>query len=93
VLDKNRQVLIVRHVVFFEDSTGVDDTEKNVHIDSVVPVLECETTPGGVDPIVGEVDSEGENSYDVNNPNVNAQADDSDEVHAERRYLLRDRRT
>jgi hypothetical protein len=72
---------------------SVDDTEKNAHIDSVVPLLERETTPGEVNPIAGEVDSEGENSDDdVNNPNVNAQSEFRDEVHAERRYPLRDRK-
>jgi hypothetical protein len=87
VLHKNIQVHIARNVVFFEDSTSVDDTEKNVHIDSVVPVLERETAPG-------EVDSQGENSDDdVNNPNVIVQAKASDEMHAERRYSLKDRRT
>jgi hypothetical protein len=92
VLDKNRQVRIARNVVFFEDSTSVDDTEKNAHIDSVVPLLERETTPDEVDPIVGEADSEGENSDDnVNNPNVNAQSEFRDEVHVER-CPLRDRK-
>jgi hypothetical protein len=29
---------IARNVVFFEDSTSVDDTKKNAHIDSDVPL-------------------------------------------------------
>jgi flagellar basal body rod protein FlgC len=87
VLDNNRQVRIARNVVFLEDSTSVDNTEKNVHIDSVIPVLE-------LDPVADKVDSEGENSDDdVDNPNVNVQAEASNEVHAERRYPSRDRRT
>jgi hypothetical protein len=54
-------------------------TEKNVHIDSVAPLLELETTPVEVDPVVDEVDSEGENSDDhVDDPNVNVQAEASD---------------